>query len=215
LREALTIPFTVKTRLGFDTAARFDELLPVFARHGLDLLTVHGRTEAEMYRTEVRYHWIARAVALLPCPVLANGNVHSAAKAAAVLCLTGARGLMIGRGAIRNPWIFRQIREHLGGQAPFVPTGRDVLRYVGDLHATVRPPGLHERAYVAKLKKYMNYLGLGIDPAGAFLHRIRRVTTEAEFFGTCEAYLDHDQPMVLEPFSVPLGERDVMAGEHG
>src|ERR1700734_2114750 len=81
LRDAVTVKFTVKTRIGFDTPEVFDELLPIFARHSLDLLTVHGRTVREMYRSEVHYDYIARAVAELPCPVLANGNVYSAAKA--------------------------------------------------------------------------------------------------------------------------------------
>ena len=92
------------------------ELLPIFARHSLDLLTVHGRTVREMYRSEVHYEFIARAVAEVPCPVLANGNVYSAQKAEEVLKITGARGLMIGRGVIRNPWLFRQIRQHLRGK---------------------------------------------------------------------------------------------------
>src|SRR5215471_11317106 len=95
LRDAIQIKFTVKTRLGFDSSEVFDELLPIFAKHSLDLLTVHGRTVKEMYRSEVHYDYIARAVAALPCPVLANGNVYSAEKAAEVLEVTGARGLMI------------------------------------------------------------------------------------------------------------------------
>ena len=103
LRGALDIPFTVKTRLGFDDADGFDELLAVFARHAIDLLTVHGRTVREGYRSEVHYDLIARAVDAVGCPVLANGNVYSAAKGLDVLAQTGARGLMIGRGAIRNP----------------------------------------------------------------------------------------------------------------
>src|SRR6266853_574511 len=99
LREAITIKFTVKTRLGFETPEVFSELLPIFARHSLDLLSVHGRTVKEMYRPHVHYEPIARAVAEMPCPVLANGNVDSAQNAMAILKATGARGLMIGRGA--------------------------------------------------------------------------------------------------------------------
>src|SRR5438034_2042126 len=94
LREAVTTKFTVKTRIGFDSPDVFDQLLPIFAKHSLDLLTVHGRTVKEMYRTEVHYDYIARAVAELPCPVLANGNVYSAQKAGEVVHVTGARGLM-------------------------------------------------------------------------------------------------------------------------
>src|SRR6266481_1031106 len=55
LRDAISIRFTVKTRLGFDSPQVFDELLPIFAKHSLDLLTVHGRTVQEMYRSEVHY----------------------------------------------------------------------------------------------------------------------------------------------------------------
>src|SRR5579864_5797235 len=93
LRDAISIKFTVKTRIGFDSPAVFEELLPIFAKHSIDLLTVHGRTVKEMYRTEVHYDYIARAVDAVPCPVLANGNVYSAQKAQEVLALTRARGL--------------------------------------------------------------------------------------------------------------------------
>src|SRR5438046_9350118 len=175
LRDAVRVKFTVKTRIGFDDPAVFSELLPIFARHSLDLLTVHGRTVKEMYRTEVHYDFIARAVAELPCPVLANGNIYSAQKAGEVLKMTGARGLMIGRGAIRNPWLFHQIRQQHRGETLFVPRGMDVLGYVRDLYEAVCSPEVREEAHVQKMKKYMNYLGVGVDPGGQFLYQIRRV----------------------------------------
>ncbi|MEW6306116.1 MAG: tRNA-dihydrouridine synthase family protein [Verrucomicrobiota bacterium] len=214
LRDAVSIKFTVKTRLGFDSPAVFDQLLPIFAKHSLDLLTVHGRTVAEGYRSEVHYDYIARAAAELPCPVVANGNVYSAAKAEEVLRLTGARGLMIGRGAIRNPWLFHQIRQRLRGETVFLPRGCDVLQYVRQLFDFTRLPDFKEARHVEKMKKYMNFIGLGIEPTGRFLHRIRRVTTERDFFHVCEDFMNHDQPMPLEPFALGLPVTDVMAGEH-
>jgi tRNA-dihydrouridine synthase len=213
LRDAITTRFTVKTRLGFDSPEVFSDLLPIFAKHSLDLLTVHGRTVKEMYRSEVHYDYIARAVAGLPCPVLANGNVYSAAKAVEVLRQTGARGLMIGRGAIRNPWLFHQIRQHVRGEMPFLPRGLDVLFYIRSLYDAVCSPDIHESAQVQKMKKYMNYLGVGIEPTGQFLHQIRRATTRAEFFNICEAFLAHDQPLPLEPLPLDLKESDLMAGQ--
>ena len=214
LRDVVKVKFTVKTRIGFDDPAVFEEFLPIFARHSIDLLTVHGRTVSEMYRSEVHYDYIARAAEAVPCPVLANGNVHSAAKAAEVLALTGARGLMIGRGAIRNPWIFEQIRQHQRGESITLPTGRDVLGYVGALYESACTPGVPEHAQVQKMKRYMNFLGLGVEPTGAFLHAIRRVTTRAEFFRVCATFLDHGEPMPLEPFAISLKQTDVLAGEH-
>jgi nifR3 family TIM-barrel protein len=213
LREAVEIPFTVKTRIGFDDSDVFDELLPVFARNSIDLLTVHARTVKEMYRSAPRYEFVASAVSAMRCPVLANGNIYSAAKADEVLTLTGAAGLMIGRGVIRNPWLFRQIREHRCGDKPFSPRGHDVLEYIHALYEAVAVGGIREPAQVANMKKYLNFIGLGVEPTGEFLHTIRRVQTEVEFFAACARFLDHDDPMPLEPFTIALKERDVMAGE--
>jgi tRNA-dihydrouridine synthase len=213
LRDAVQIKFTVKTRIGFDSPDVFDELLRIFAKHSLDLLTVHGRTVYEMYRTEVHYDFIARAVAAMPCPVLANGNIHSAQRAEEILRVTGGRGLMIGRGAIRNPWLFHQIRQRQRGETLFVPRGHDVLAYVWALYNAVCSPEVRESAQVQKMKKYMNYLGVGVDGEGKFLHQIRRVTSQAEFFRVCEDFLNHDRPMPLEPFPLRLKETDVMAVE--
>jgi tRNA-dihydrouridine synthase len=202
LRDAVTIPFTVKTRLGFDSPTEFDALLPIFARHQIDLLTVHARTVRQMYRPGVRYDLIARAARELPCPVLANGNVFSAAQAREIVAQTGVRGLMIGRGAIRNPWIFEQIRATQRGEAPVRPTGRQVLAYVRDLWEHEITPGVRELSQVQRMKKFTNFIGEGISPK--FLHDIRRVETTVDFWQVCEAWLQHDLPMRLEPVDEAL-----------
>jgi len=214
LRDAVKIPFTVKTRLGFDDPAVFDQLLPIFAKHSLDLLTVHARTVKEMYRSAVHYDFIAQAVSALPCPVLANGNVYSAQKAGDVLALTGARGLMIGRGAIRNPWLFDQIRQHRRGEPVFHPRGRDVLAYIHALYESVCSPEVHELSQVRAMKKYLNFIGLGVEPTGEFLHSIRRVTNRADFFQICAEFLDHRNPMPLEPYPIALALTDVVGGDN-
>ena len=193
LRDAVTIAFTVKTRIGFASPAEFDALLPLFARHPMDLLTVHARTVAQMYRPGVRYDLIAQAARAMPCPVLLNGNVHSPAQAQALLTETGARGLMIGRGAIRNPWLFDQIRAQLRGEPVRAPGGREVLAYIRALWDHEITPGVRESSQVQRMKKFMNFIGEGIG--GNFLHDIRRVTTTADFFRVCDESLDHDQPM--------------------
>ena len=197
LREAIAGKFTVKTRIGFDDERTLQALLPLFQKHSVDLVTVHGRTVLQMYRGGIRHDLIAMASSELPCPVLANGNVSTPDEAEHVLRTTGAAGLMIGRGAVRNPWIFSQIRDHLGGRPVVMPTGREVLSYVHDLYATVCAPDVPDPKQVQRIKKYANFLGEGIGVD--FLHEVRRVTTRNEFFALCERHLEHDEPMTLEP----------------
>lgn len=212
LREAVAIPFTVKTRIGFDSPAVFDQLLPLFAKHSIDLLTVHGRTVAQMYRPGVRYDLIAQAARELRCPVLANGNVHGADQALTVLAQTGARGLMIGRGAIRNPWLFDQIRQRRRGEPMRQPTGREVLTYIRELWDAEVTPGVREAVQAQRMKKFMNFIGEGVTPPEKFLHEIRRVETQSDFFRVCETYLGHDRPLSLDPadpLSHPIKSEDV------
>ena len=134
----------------------------------------------------------------MSCPVLANGNISSAPVAARVLNETGVRGLMIGRSAVRNPWIFTQIRQHLRGETVVFPTGREVLAYIHALYEAVCTPGIREIQQVQKMKKYTNFLGEGVPSSAEFLHTIRRVTTRGDFFTVCARHLDHDDPMALD-----------------
>jgi tRNA-dihydrouridine synthase len=182
LRDAVPGLLTVKMRLGFDDTANFERILGLINRHAVDLLTVHGRTVQEMYRGDVHYDCIAQAVRTVRCPVLANGNITSASRAAAVLAHTGAAGVMLGRHAIRNPWIFRQCRECFAGLPLTAVTLADVRAYVGQLYQASASAAVPERLQVSRMKKFLNFVGQGVDSAGAFLHDMRRAQTGAELF---------------------------------
>ena len=197
LRDAVRIKFTVKTRLGFASADEFDRLLSIFAKHSLDALTVHARTVAQLYRLPVHYDRIRQAVETMLCPVIANGHVYSAAQAQDLLRATGARGLMIGRGVIRSPWLFNQIRQQLRGEVPAPPTGRDVAGYIRALWDSQPCLDKPEKVRCERMKKFLNYLGEGVP--GSFLHQIRRTQTAEEFHRICGEFLDHDQPMAMLP----------------
>ncbi len=217
LRAAVPGLFTVKMRIGFDSTETYEHVLSLINKHEVDLLSVHGRTVKEGYRSDVHYDFIGRAAKLVKCPVLANGNVTSADKAAEVFAQTGAAGVMIGRHAIRNPWIFKQTRERFAGgsgsrptavgQEPkppliFQPTLADVREYVERLYRETQAPGVPEAAHVAKMKKYLNFVGQGVDPEGKFLFDMRRAMTEAELFAVCDRHLlaEPQRAFALEPF---------------
>ncbi len=201
LRDAVNIKFTVKTRVGFASPVEFDTLLPIFAKHSIDLLTVHARTVAQMYRLPVHYDLIRHASEAMKCPVCANGHVYSADQALEVLNQTKARGLMIGRGVIRSPWLFNQIRQRLRGEAITYPRGRDVVDYIRALWESQASFDAPEKIQVERMKKFMNYIGEGVGEDGTFLHQIRRAETKEKFFTICQEFLDHDEPARLEPTS--------------
>ncbi len=199
LRAAVRGRFTVKCRVGFDSPDEFPRLLEIFRRHSLDGLTIHGRTVREGYKTAVHPECVAAAVATLPCPVIANGNVVDTATGLAYLQRTGAAGLMIGRGAIRHPWIFDRLRAAWEGHPAPAPCGRDLLAYIRDLHdLTARFQSRFEPAkHVQKMKRYLGFIAAGTDREFDF--QIRRVTTPDEFDAVCRHFLDHDAPLPETP----------------
>jgi tRNA-dihydrouridine synthase B len=202
LRDSVPGLFTVKMRIGFDSTGNYERILDLINKHGVDLLSVHGRTVKEGYRSDVHYDFIGIAARTVRCPVLANGNVTSADRAAAVLAKTGAAGVMIGRHAIRNPWIFKQTREKLSGQAVTAVTLADLREYIDRLYRETQAPGVPESAHVAKMKKYLNFVGQSVDPEGRFLHDMRRAMTEADLFAVCDRHLltDPARLFATEPY---------------
>lgn len=203
LRKAVKGLLTVKMRIGFEDTANFEQLLDLLNLHEIDLLSLHGRTVKERYHSKVHYELITDAVQRVNCPVLANGNVTSAISAAAVLNTTGAAGVMIGRAAIRNPWIFQQIRQYLSGQPVSTVTLAEVREYIERLRLTMAAPILPERVRVNHLKMYLNYIAQGVDAAGVFLKSMRLSQTEAELLQVCDRCLldNPEQEFALEPYS--------------
>lgn len=189
LRQSIDGLFTVKMRIGFENTANFDRILDLINLHNVDLLSLHGRTVKESYHGAIHYDLIAQAVKKVNCPVLANGNVSSAASAVTTLEKTRAAGVMIGRAAIRNPWIFKQVREHLKGLPISIVTLAQVRDYIDKLNNAVAIPNIPERSRVNYLKKYLNFIGQGVEAEGKFLFEMRRAQTEVELFGVCDRYL--------------------------
>ncbi|MBE9208865.1 tRNA-dihydrouridine synthase family protein [Nostoc sp. LEGE 06077] len=197
-------PFTVKMRLGFKNTDTFYQILDLINRHKIDLLSLHGRTVLDQYHGPVKYDLIAEAVKQVNCPVLANGNIYSAAQALSVLSQTGAAGVMVGRWAIGNPWIFEQIRQALRCE-PITPVSLvEVRNYIQRLWQTPEAPNIPERARVGYLKMFLNYIALSVDAEGHFLRLMRKTQTEVELFTLCDRVLlaDTTQTLALAPFGV-------------
>jgi tRNA-dihydrouridine synthase len=201
LRECVDGRFTVKTRVGFETHEEFDAILAVFQKHDIDALTIHGRTVREQYRTPVHADLVKQAVELMKCPVIANGNVVNVATGKAYHAQTGAAGLMVGRGAIRSPWLFQQLKDSYEGRPVVTPTRKDLHGYVTALYHAVaeneKRKTYVEVSHVNRMKKYMAYISQGID--AEFEYQIRRVKTESDFFTACDTFMLDDRKLPDTP----------------
>ena len=112
--KAVDIPVTVKIRKGWDdeniTAV---ELAKIAEKNGAAAITVHGRTRMQMYSGKVDYDIIAKVKKAVDIPVIANGDIVDEQSAAIMFEKTNCDAIMIGRGALGNPWIFRRINAYL------------------------------------------------------------------------------------------------------
>ncbi len=112
--QSVDVPVTLKIRTGWDRENRNAVRIAKIAEdNGIIALSVHGRTRSDAYKGEAEYETIAAVKSAINIPVIANGDIDTPEKAERVLQLTGADGLMIGRAAQGNPWVFREIQHYL------------------------------------------------------------------------------------------------------
>lgn len=112
--NSVAVPVTLKTRTGWDEQNKNGLRIAVLAQEaGIQALTIHGRTRACRFNGKAEYQSIKDIVDAVDIPVIANGDIDSAEKARSVLNDTGAAGVMIGRGALGQPWIFEQVNDCL------------------------------------------------------------------------------------------------------
>ena len=131
--KSVDIPVTLKIRTGPDRSNKNGvRIAQIAEQSGVAMLSVHGRTRADKFLGEAEYETIAEIVRSVSLPVLANGDINTPADAQKVLDVTGAWGIMIGRAAQGNPWIFREVKHYLS-------TGE-----------TLNPPDAAEKASVLK-----------------------------------------------------------------
>ncbi|MCC5987700.1 MAG: tRNA dihydrouridine synthase DusB [Pararhodobacter sp.] len=158
------VPVTLKMRLGWDESClNAPDLARRAVAAGVRMITVHGRTRAQFYKGSADWRAIARVAAAVPVPVIANGDIIDAASARAALAASGARGVMVGRGAQGRPWLPAQIAAALyGTPAPEVPQGGALADLVAAHYEAML--GFYGRETGRRVAR--KHLGWYVDAAG-------------------------------------------------
>lgn len=154
--EAVSIPVTIKMRSGYEDTSLFQENLLAAESSGVSFITLHPRTKIEGYTPPARWDLIAQAKELVKIPIIGNGDIVKVEDALHVLSYTKCDALMIGRGAIINPFLFQQIRAHFSQKSHEI-SWEMVEKYLRHYFASL-PEKMAEKTRVNKLKQLISFL---------------------------------------------------------
>jgi len=188
--RAVPLPITAKLRLGLDDSSIIaPQLAADLERAGVAALTIHGRTAADKFGGRVRLDGIARVVeAVRSIPVIGNGDVRSPADARRMIEATGCAGVMIGRAALSDPWIFRDAHAWLTtGSLPAPPATRERLDLITrHFEHLVRLKS--ERVACAIMRQRFSWYVVRLQPPPAWRHQMRGVRSAEEFHRLIQEY---------------------------
>src|SRR5262249_33042857 len=189
VRRRLSIPLTVKFRLGLDDSRRnFLEIGRICQEEGAAAVALHGRTARQMYAGSADWDRIGELKAALSIPVVGNGDVETAEDAVAMLRQTGCDAVMIGRGTMKNPWIFREAADLLAGREPRPATFEErrdlMLGHFSAIETTARD----RREALHKLRTMTGWYTHGLPNGRALRVRISQLETPADFRTAVEEF---------------------------
>lgn len=182
LRKEVPLGLSVKTRIGSQTTNKFDELLDILNECGCDFVTLHCRLATSGYHGEVFPDLAKKASQKLKVPLLYNGGVSDPSKVDQVCQETGARGLMVGKGIMQNPWLFKQVREYRATGKYATPTQQEFLSFFNNLFENYLTQGLGSPACVQRVKQLVSAFRHPGPEWGDYLIKVRRSDNRTNLF---------------------------------
>ncbi|HLF32453.1 MAG TPA: tRNA dihydrouridine synthase DusB [Xanthomonadales bacterium] len=185
---AVDVPVTLKLRTGPEPANRNGvEIAQMAEQLGIAALSVHGRTRSDRFNGQAEYDTIRRICQAVRIPVFANGDITTPQQAAEILALTGAAGVMIGRAAQGNPWIFRQVRHYLDSGIELPPPAVEEVREVMQRHLSQLHAAYGEGIGVRVARKHIGWYLEGRPGANRYRDQLMRCESAREQFALLDA----------------------------
>lgn len=179
--EVSPVPVTAKIRIGWDeNSINAVEIAKRIEASGADAITVHGRTKAQMYAPPVSLGEIARVKKAVSIPVIGNGDIVDGKSAKRMLDETGCDFLMVGRGALGNPWIFQCINAYLNNEAEFIEPTLEEKMNVMLRHISTLCEYKGVRIGMREARKHAAWYIKGIRGAASFRQEIGKLSTMDE-----------------------------------
>jgi len=190
IRRRVDCPLTVKMRAGWDcTRLNYLEVGRIAEGSGVDAVTLHARTARQLFRGRADWDLIRRLKETLRIPVFGNGDVRSPSEAADMLARTGCDGVMVGRWASGNPWVFEQIRDHASGLPPRTPGPRE-RREVIRFHFDRLQERFDTRYALRKMRGHIMYYTKSLPFGSEFRRKVSAVKSETALFAILDDYFD-------------------------
>lgn len=206
VRAVTTLPLTVKFRLGLDDQRRnFLEIGRLCQEEGADAVTLHARTARQMFEGRSDWSRIGELKAALSIPVFGNGDVREVDDALRLFAETGCDAVMIGRGATRNPWIFRQIAARLGHLPGHEPTLAERRDLVLDHFRTVLERETPEEA-LHKMRSFTRWYTQGLAGGAEARRRIAGIAAPQQFLELIAGAFDGEA--ALQEAAAQAGPRE-------
>jgi nifR3 family TIM-barrel protein len=191
---ATHLPVTVKTRSGWNEQTRTPVDIALRMQDaGAKAFTLHARTRTQMFSGQANWDEIARVVEALDIPVIGNGDVETAEDVVRMRAHTGCAGVMIGRGAFGNPWIFRDAQALLAGEPrPILPGAAERFAVaLAHCQLALRLQG-DSRKTMIEFRKHLGWYTKGLHGASELRQRLFQVESMAEAEAIFRGYLGHD-----------------------
>jgi nifR3 family TIM-barrel protein len=201
------IPVTLKFRIGLDESREtFLTAGRVGGDEGCAAVGLHARTAAQLYDGEARWEAIARLKAEVKAiPVLGNGDIWEAEDALRMMRSTGCDGVIVGRGCLGRPWLFRDLADVFAGREPADPPALGGVVDVMREHALLLAEWVGEEGAMRSFRKHSSWYTKGFPGSAALRQRLMHVRTLAELQGVL-ATLDRALPFPPEAVRVPRGK---------